>query len=70
MRFVSKQGHPQPRFQPRPDRKAHHVYPSFAARCFRVLSKREFKKLQRQGQRERHKTIGFNEKKKGSARAF
>ena len=31
---------------------------------------REFKKLLRRRQRERHKTIGYNEKNKGPARAL
>ena len=36
----------------------------------RISQNREFKKLPRRRQRERHKTIGHNEKNKGHARAL
>ena len=35
-----------------------------------IKGKREFKNLLRRRQRERHKTIGYNEKNKGPARAL
>ena len=37
---------------------------------FLLIDIREFKKLLRRRQRERHKTIGFNAKNKGPARAL
>ena len=35
-----------------------------------IFDDKEFKKLLQRGQRERHKTIGFNEESNGSARAI